>query len=171
VTTSTIILEPIAATTSVGQHPSDESKDKICIAAGLERHMRERHWTMLFVALFIVIASCFFRTHENNAVRLPWSGIALPPVCGSRLIFGIDCPGCGLTRSFVALGAGDLSASLRYHRVGWLMALAVVAQIPYRIYGLLEMRSRTIKRMWPVWFGYFLVAALILNWLLKMGGI
>jgi hypothetical protein len=102
---------------------------------------------------------------------LPWADVALPPVCSSRLLFGVECPGCGLTRSFVALAAGDLSASWRYHRVGWLMALAVVGQIPYRVCGLIETRTRIVPRTWPAWLGYLLIASLIVNWLLKMGGV
>jgi hypothetical protein len=45
-----------------------------------------------------------------------------------------------------------------------------VAQIPYRISALRELRSRVVQRAWPIWFGYFLVAALVINWLAKMSG-
>ena len=71
-----------------------------------------------------------------------------------------------LTRSFVALAAGDASESFRLHRIGWLMALAVVLQVPYRAWGLYELRRGVIAdRAWPTWFGNVLIAALILNWL------
>ena len=96
----------------------------------ISRQLRERHWTMLCLASFIIAASYFLRQEENQAVRLPWSEVGLPPICGSRLVFGVECPGCGLTRSFVALAAGDFGASWRHHRVGWLMALVVIGQIP-----------------------------------------
>src|SRR3954470_21884809 len=37
------------------------------------------------------------------------------PACFFKSITGIDCPGCGMTRAFIALLKGDLSGSLHYH--------------------------------------------------------
>ena len=46
------------------------------------------------------------------------------------------------------------------------LALAVVLQIPYRAWRLWELRRGNLsERSWPVWFGWMLVAALVLNWL------
>jgi hypothetical protein len=61
--------------------------------------------------------------------------------------------------------------SWQFHRVGWLLALAVVAQIPYRVYALWELRHGFVERAWPIWFGNFLIAALVVNWLAKISGI
>ena len=132
------------------------------------RQLRERHWTMLGLAVCIIAASFALRLRDTQTVGVKWLGVDLPPMCGSRVLFGIECPGCGLTRSFVALAAGDLQQSLEFHRVGWLLAAAVVGQIPYRIYALRELRFRTVQRAWPIWFGYLLVGTLIVNWLVNM---
>lgn len=45
------------------------------------------------------------------------TGGAGPP-CISRLITHIPCPGCGLTRSFVAMWRGDPVLAFRYHPLG-----------------------------------------------------
>lgn len=123
---------------------------------------------MLYLAIVIVVASFLLRRPDSDSVSLPWLHVNLPTLCGSRALFGVECPGCGLTRSFIALAAGDLDESLRFHRLGWLMALAVVSQIPYRIYALRELRYGVVRRAWPIWFGNFLIAALIIIWLLKV---
>ncbi len=125
---------------------------------------------MLGLSLFVVVAA-FALQFQGEALRLAWTDTALPSIYGSRLLFGVECPGCGLTRSFVALAAGDFQDSLRFNRVGWLLALTVVVQIPYRIFALRELRHRVVERIWPVWFGYFLIAALVGNWLLKVVGV
>jgi len=46
------------------------------------------------------------------AVFLIFSGFYHCPV---DLIFGIPCPGCGMTRAFLCLLKGDLSGSLQMH--------------------------------------------------------
>ena len=68
----------------------------------------------------------------------------------------------------VALGHGDWRESLRLHRVGWLLAAAVVLQIPFRMYSLWELKRHVPERAWPAWCGNFLIAAMIANWVVKM---
>src|SRR4051794_40300477 len=72
---------------------------------------RQHHRTMLWISLAVIAASFFLRRTGSESVRLVWSHIELPPLCASRMFFGVECPGCGLTRSFVALANGDLLAS------------------------------------------------------------
>jgi hypothetical protein len=128
---------------------------------------------MLCLALLIIAASFALRRSETQGITLVWPQIELPPLCASRALFGIECPGCGLTRSFVALAAGDLQESWRLHRLGWLLALAVVGQIPYRMYALRQLRTNesAIQRLWPKLFGHFLISMLISNWLLRISGL
>jgi hypothetical protein len=44
------------------------------------------------------------------------------PICPSRVIFGLCCPGCGLTRACIALLQGDFSATLRFHPMALILA-------------------------------------------------
>lgn len=46
-----------------------------------------------------------------------------PVLCPFRLITNLPCPGCGLTRSWVALAQGDVTGSLTYHPLGWAFLL------------------------------------------------
>ncbi len=157
---------PTTATATAVYEPnlSDDSR--------LVARLRDRHQTMLWLSLAIIAAAFILQTRDSGAVGpafLP--SINLPTLCGSRALFGIECPGCGLTRSFLALAAGDLTASLGYHRLGWLLALAVVLQIPYRLFCLRELRTSRPTRTLPIWFGNFLLAALVINWLVKTSGL
>lgn len=90
--------------------------------------------------------------------------VALPEVCLTRRTVGIDCPGCGLTRSVIHLVHGRFAASLTTHRLGGLVFSLIVLQVPYRLcrlagYG----RSVTPRpRLVPVfWCG--LAVLLVLN--------
>jgi hypothetical protein len=138
----------------------------MCEESRETRRLRERHRTMLWVSVAVLVLACLLRTQGEERVSL--IGLArypLPEMCGSRTWFGWECPGCGLTRSFIALGRGDLSGSLARHRIGWLMALAVCLQIPYRLYALRELNTGAKRRNWPRWCSHLLIAALMLNWL------
>jgi hypothetical protein len=37
------------------------------------------------------------------------------PLCPTALLFGIPCPGCGLTRATLALISGDIARALDFH--------------------------------------------------------
>jgi hypothetical protein len=117
---------------------------------------------MLVVSLTVLALSFSLSIREAH---VSWSNAQLPILCGSRALFGLECPGCGLTRSFVALADGDWAMSYTYHRVGWLLFLAVMLQIPYRAYRLCRLHAEVVEPEWPRYFGYILIASLIGNWL------
>ncbi|MCA9079914.1 MAG: DUF2752 domain-containing protein [Planctomycetaceae bacterium] len=109
------------------------------------------------------------RTFPDGRVGL--SGLPqfpLPELCGSRALFGVDCPGCGLTRSILALGRGDWSRSVQYHRIGWIMALAIALQIPYRLYYLITRPNQPRDVTLANWLGTLLITLLIGNWAVAM---
>lgn len=47
----------------------------------------------------------------------PWAHDG-PVICLFRRVTGAPCPGCGMTRSFCALGHGQWRAALGYHPLG-----------------------------------------------------
>jgi hypothetical protein len=56
-------------------------------------------------------------------------GTPLGALCWLHAAFGIDCPMCGMTRSFVALAHGDVGAAFRFHPAGPLLFVAMVALV------------------------------------------
>lgn len=49
-----------------------------------------------------------------------------PQLCPFKLILGLPCPGCGMTRSVVTLLHGDPAASLYFHPLGLPLVLFLV---------------------------------------------
>jgi hypothetical protein len=59
-------------------------------------------------------------------IPLDWVA-GLPMLCPFRMVTGLPCPGCGMTRSLISLAHGDIAASLYFHPLG--PALAIVAAL------------------------------------------
>ena len=63
-------------------------------------------------------------TPVGDQVALP-DGSPLRGFCLVHAVLPIDCPFCGMTRSFVALAHGDVVAAFRFHPAGPLLFVAM----------------------------------------------
>lgn len=124
-----------------------------------------QHRAILAVSLGVVAAAFLLRVRPDQRVELLFlPGWPLPETCQSRALLGWECPGCGLTRSFVHLAHGEWPTSLRVHRLGWLLALAVVLQVPYRLIALRSATGLPLGERAPWAICWTLVALLVANW-------
>ena len=58
-----------------------------------------------------------------------------PITCAFRALTGLPCPGCGLTRSVVALGNGELGHSIAEHPLGLAIVLLLFAVVVSWVVG------------------------------------
>jgi hypothetical protein len=128
---------------------------------------RRWNWVVLMGACAVIAAGWLVDVGPDGALGLIGApAVKFPVLCPSRLLFGVDCPGCGMTRSVTHLLHGRLADSFALHRLGWLVLAAVVFQVPYRSWRLSGGRSRVANpRVGQILlWGFF--ALLIVNWLL-----
>lgn len=130
----------------------------------------------LFLAVSIgVLCACVVLPAPNSAgeLRLPGLGTPLPTLCMLKREFGVDCPGCGLTRCFISMGHGHVAAAWAYHPIGIAFFALLFAQIPYRLYQIRRLRQgRPELAHWTQWaLLWLLVAALLGQWVLRIAGI
>jgi Protein of unknown function (DUF2752) len=143
-------------------------KNAIDNELALARRTR-RHQEMLVICVAVVALAFLLEVHADQRVAFRFlPGWPLPETCPSRTLLHVDCPGCGLTRSFVHLAHGDWRASWNIQRVGMLLALAVVLQIPYRIAALLSPGGLPLGTSFPKFVGWLLVTLLFVNWLANL---
>ena len=93
----------------------------------------------------------------------------IPSICSFKNMTGVDCPGCGLTRSWVTAMHGQFKDSLRFHRLGWLLMLFAFLQIVRHGLWLARPLSRTSIDLWGRRLDKSLIPLailLIINWLL-----
>lgn len=84
-----------------------------------------------------VIGSSVLLTPSTEALTL--FGVEIPPLCTWKRLTGHDCLGCGLTRSFTFMGHGRWSEAFELHRLGPLLWVGTLTQIPWRIFALLRL--------------------------------
>ena len=104
-----------------------------------QRAHTTEHLLLLCMALAILVAAFCCRIEPGGIVffRLPVIGVDIPLVdgCLSRRMLGVSCPGCGLTRSFVAVAHGQFRLAVEYNAVGPALFILCMLQIPYRIWA------------------------------------
>ena len=139
-------------------------------AAQRRRDWRLHFWLLLASAAVITLAATM-NIHQSAEVRLPGIPYSLPELCYFRRGTGLNCPGCGLTRSFISLAHGELALAWHYNPAGVMFFPVVVFQIPYRLAQLLRL-SRGLpswnlgKLAHGVFAGLFLT--LFVQWVAKL---
>jgi hypothetical protein len=96
-------------------------------------------------AILVAAFCCRIELGGIVSFRLPVIGLDIPLAdgCLSRKILGVSCPGCGLTRSFVAVAHGQFRLAFKYNAVGPALFILCMLQVPYRIWA--YFREHTVK--------------------------
>ena len=103
---------------------------------------------MILLPIFAVIPLYFTAVFVAD-------NITLPP-CLTYEYFGVYCPGCGMTRSVIALINGDIFLSLRDNALiilGIILVMALYLELVFKVFG---------KRLrFPIHSNKFIIGALI----------
>ena len=102
------------------------------LALAWRRRLRAEAY-LLVAAVLVVGLSAVLTPSDSVLTLLGWP---VPPLCVWKNLTGMDCVGCGLTRSFTWMGHGELSRAWSIHRLGPVLYAAVAAQIPWRAFRL-----------------------------------
>lgn len=131
------------------------------------------HILFLSFAMIVLGASFVLKSDGLSRVYLPGGEISFPRTCSSRIIFGIDCPGCGMTRAFIAISDGRFCDAWWLNRASFLLYAFVGAQIPWHSLQLARLWQGRPTLFWP-WIYSIPIAVVVLmliNWVLKLSGV
>ena len=74
----------------------------------------------------------FWKSYRSAVIKLlAIAVIVLFYRCPAKEIFGIDCPGCGLTRACLSALRFDLKAAFEYHPLFWLFGAGLFYLVFY----------------------------------------
>jgi len=99
----------------------------------------------------------------GDRLALP-DGTPLPGMCLVHAALSIDCPLCGMSRSFVALAHGDLAAALGFHPAGPLLFAAMAVFVAAAI-AIAVRRGRPLveRRRFVIAFEAVALACLVIG--------
>jgi hypothetical protein len=107
---------------------------------------------LLFMAAFILV-------RHKNVLEL------VPHVCVAQALFGIPCPGCGITRSALAFLTGNIGQAWSMNPAGPVLCATTAFQVPLRCLVLTGKCESRIALNTSRFFTAVVVTFLIGNWL------
>ena len=127
------VLNNLATPTETVQEPEPCSVHRVEI--GL-------HLFLLAAGCLVLGLSLGMRTGGETKVYLPGMSIPLPDLCTSKRVFGVDCPGCGLTRGFISISHGQFQQAWHFNPASFVVYVLVVGQVPWQLF-----------QLWRIWCG------------------
>jgi hypothetical protein len=128
------------------------------------------HALFFWMAVVVIGLSFVMRTEGPTSVYFPGTSVSLPELCSSKRMFGLPCPGCGLTRSFISISHGQLGRAWNFNPASFFLYAFVAIQIPWNAMQFLLIRSRKFGITLP--YIHFLpitvAVVLVANWLIRL---
>lgn len=119
----------------------------------------------MVVALYVTARS--LRVEPPRTVILPLLDYPLPEICNFRRIFEMDCPGCGMTRSFIFMSRLRCSEAWQLNPAGALLFASLMVSIPLRSLQWFRARQgRALHSTFALEAGWLIVIAglMMLDW-------
>ena len=146
------------------------SRPRYCPA--LVKSNKIHHATFLLLASLALFLALTLEVRGHQRVVIPYVDMPVPTLCTYKRLLGHDCPGCGLTRSFISLGNGQVAAAWSYNPAGLVLFAVVVFQVPYRTIQIWRLSHGKLELRWSrsTWILWSLVVVLIGQWLARWAG-
>lgn len=119
------------------------------------------------IAVFCLLVVCFAVLAEATSSAISVFGVHIPALCPFRLLTGLDCPGCGLTRSVILAFHGRFVESYMVHLLGIPLAVFFLIQIPYQLHAAFSSKPVETRAFLRPGLSYLVLGCLFLSWTLK----
>ena len=128
---------------------------------------------MLFLGICVIVLclAAFLEVASQDTGQVMLGQWTLPELCQSKRVFQVNCPGCGLTRSFIYMAHGDVPAAFRIHAVGAMMFVGVIVAIPFFILNTIWLacgRASLIGERGVSWLVLGSTLVMMTHWLFRL---
>ena len=105
---------------------------------------------------------------EATPAAVHVAGRGLPIICPSRLLFGVNCPGCGMTRSVLLTLGGDLPGALSVNPAGPVLVAALILLAAQLLFAACVNEGDTAARRrllsWASLYGAVVASVMLIQW-------
>lgn len=128
------------------------------------------HGIMLTGSVIIILLSFLMKADDSNQVFLPGASVAMPESCLSKMYWGIDCPGCGMTRAFIRISAGQFTKARQLNSASFIVYLFVAIQIPWHAMQLSRIRQGVgvVDSWWTIVPALAVIVTLVVCWIWRV---
>ncbi|MBD8505362.1 DUF2752 domain-containing protein [Hoyosella sp. G463] len=127
---------------------------------------RRRRGAVLDTARSLAAPAGVALAASAGCIAINWADPTTPggiiPECPSKLLFGVNCPGCGSTRMVYSLIRGDLGGAIAYNALGVAALILVLWSYGAWTAGLL--RGRFVRSWQHLRWAPLLVLSVVLAW-------
>jgi hypothetical protein len=127
------------------------------------------HGIMLTGSVIIMLLSFVMKTNDSNQVFLPGLSMAMPQSCVTKMYWGFDCPGCGMTRAFIRISEGQFTKARQLNAASFVVYLFVAVQIPWHAMQLLRIGRGVgvVDSWWTIVPALGVIVTLVVCWIWK----
>jgi hypothetical protein len=122
-------------------------------------------------SLLVLTLASVLSIGPQRRIYFPGIRIPVPETCALYSQFGLDCPGCGLTRSFIHFADGNWLDGLQLNPAGVVIFLFVTLQIPAGFLRIITGRHSRSSQFWARANEYALIglpSLTLVQWILRM---
>ena len=154
-TESAIEIEPSAAPTVAQQLSPSYVRSELFV-----------HGLFLAMACGVLLLSFLMRSEGESSVYMPGFNSPMPETCAAKRLFGIDCPGCGMTRAFISISSGQFVRAWNFNRAGIVLYLFVLIQLPWHLMQIWRLKKNRlpIVTAWAYMAPITMVVLISINW-------
>lgn len=108
-----------------------------------KKETKEHIWILALSICVIAISLIFSINEEDKTCFLWFKEYPMPETCFFKRVLGIDCPFCGMTRSFISMSHLKFNQAWEFNKIGIFIYAIVILQIPYRSVIILRRKLRS----------------------------
>lgn len=131
--------------------------------------IRVLHAVSALAVLGVILIASLANIEQNKVfLELPLGYEIEIGKCYYRDHFDVECPSCGLTRSFISIENFKLSDAISYNRIGIFIYFLFVLLLIFNIMGMLKAKRTILFGKIVAVYGIIVCILLMISWLIKI---